>query len=373
MEQATSVYDNLASGSLAAVGVLLEYPARSADSRPPEASRLASPARPPAPRGTGNRQLAVGFVGAGNYASSMLLPHLAKLEAVDLAHVATTRSLSAVNAQRRFGFTTASTSAGAVLGDDSLDAIFIVTRHHTHADLVCRALESGKSVFVEKPLALTRDELERICDVVATTGNDRLMVGFNRRFAPLLVQMRSRFGQPGEGSISRYLINAGRLEADSWYGNEELEGSRFTGEGGHFIDTLSWWTGSIPEIVYAIPGPEPGGLQATVRFRNRATASITYVTSGNPRYPKETLDAAAGGRSARLDNFQRATVWAGRRRSTMRSRGGQDKGQQAELAHFVAAASTGAPMPTSFESLVATTSATIAVAESLSSGQPEQV
>ena len=372
IEKATTVYADLASGSLAAVGVLLEYPALPADSQPPAASRTVSAGTPSKPPGTGEKQLAIGFIGAGNYASSMLLPHLARLDTARLAHVATTRSLSAVNAQRRFGFTTASTSVDAVLGDDSLAAIFIVTRHHTHADLVCRALETGKAVFVEKPLALTRDELQQIIDVVASTGNDRLMVGFNRRFAPLLVQMRSRFGQPGGGSVTRYLVNAGRLEASSWYRNEELEGSRFTGEGGHFIDTLSWWTGSLPENVYAVPGPEAGDLQATVRFQNGSSGTVTYVTTGNPRYPKETLDAAAGGRSARLDNFQRAAVWAGRRRGTMRSRGGQDKGQRAELAHFVEASRTGAPMPIPLASLVATTGATIAVGESLSSGRPER-
>jgi predicted dehydrogenase/threonine dehydrogenase-like Zn-dependent dehydrogenase len=372
MEKATSVYADLAAGSMDAVGVLLEYPACAEASQPRLTSRLASTGRSSAPRGAA-KELSVGFIGAGNYASSMLLPHLARMRAVRLAHVATTRSLSAVNAQRRFGFGAASTSAEAVLGDESLDAIFIVTRHRTHADLVCRALESGKAVFVEKPLALTRDELERICDVVARTGNDRLMVGFNRRFAPLLGQMRSRFGEPGEHSIARYLVNAGRLDADSWYLNEELEGSRFTGEGGHFIDTLSWWTESLPETVYAMPGLGPGDVQSVVRFRNGSSASITYVTTGNPRYPKETLDAAAGGKSARLDNFERVTVWAGRRRSTTRSRGGQDKGQQAELARFAQACRTGAPMPISLECLVATTSATIAVAESLSSGRTEPV
>jgi predicted dehydrogenase len=302
----------------------------------------------------------------------MLLPHLARLDTVQLAHVATTRSLSAVNAQRRFGFTTASTDADAVLGDESLDAIFIVTRHHTHADLVCRALETGKAVFVEKPLALTRDELQRVIDAVASTGNDRLMVGFNRRFAPLLVKMRSAFGPSAGASMSRYLVNAGTLEADSWYRNEELEGSRFTGEGGHFIDTLSWWAGSLPEEIYAVPGPEADDVQATVRFQG-SSGTITYVTTGNPRYPKETIDAAAGGRSARLDNFASATVWAGRRRSATKARGGQDKGQRAELASFVEACRTGAPMPISFESLVATTGATIAVGESLASGHPERV
>ena len=198
---------------------------------------------------------------------------------------------------------TASTTADAVLEDGSLDAIFIVTRHATHASLVCRALETGKAVFVEKPLALTDDELQRVIDTVAATGNDRLMVGFNRRFAPLLAEMKSQFGQPAGGSVTRYLVNAGPLEADSWYRNEELEGSRFAGEGGHFIDTLSWWADSLPEQVYAVPGTEPGDLQATVRFRNGSTGTITYLTTGNPRYQKETMDAAGGGRSARLDNF----------------------------------------------------------------------
>jgi predicted dehydrogenase/threonine dehydrogenase-like Zn-dependent dehydrogenase len=351
MRDASTVYADLSSGTLKAVGVLLEYPAPDSESIPRLAASLVRSGAPsvPAkvskgPNGPSTKHLAIGFIGAGNYASSMLLPHLVQLPNVQLTHVATTRSLSAVNAQRRFGFTTASTSADAVLDDTSLDAIFIVTRHHTHADLVCRALETRKAVFVEKPLALTSDELQRVIDAVANTGNDRLMVGFNRRFAPLLVQMRSRFGRPGHGSVTRYLVNAGPLAADIWYRNEELEGSRFMGEGGHFIDTLSWWADSLPEEVYAIPGPERDDLQATVRFRSGSSGTITYVTTGNPRFPKETLDAAAGGRSARLDNFASAVVWAGRRRSTTRARGGQDKGQRAELAAPSRPAPVGAVM-----------------------------
>jgi predicted dehydrogenase/threonine dehydrogenase-like Zn-dependent dehydrogenase len=374
MEQASTVYADLAAGSLNPVGVLLKYPERSADvARPARtSSRVLTADRAAPPRGTREGQLSIGFIGAGNYATSILLPYLAKITTAQLAHVGTTRSLSAVNAQRRFGFATASTSADAVLDDESLDAIFILTRHHTHADMVCRALETGKAVFVEKPLALTRDELQRITDVVMKTGNDRLMVGFNRRFAPLLVQMRSRFGQPGGKSAARYLVNAGRLDSDSWYLDEDLEGSRFVGEGGHFIDTLSWWAGSNPAEVYAVAGPEVGELQAIVRFENGSTGTISYLTGGNPRYQKETMEAAAGGRSARLDNFRQAAVWDGRKRSVAKSRG-QDKGQRAELAQFVQACRTGAPMPIAFDSLVATTMSTIAVGESLTSGRPERV
>ena len=373
MADASTVYADLASGAIPAVGVLLEYPAPAADSPPFTPSRVVSADRKAIPRGMSAGQLAVGFIGAGNYASSMLLPHLARLGTVQLAHVATNRSLSAANAQRRFGFGVMSTSADAVLANETLDAIFIMTRHHTHADLVCRALETGKAVFVEKPLALTKDELERIIEVVEKTGNDRLMVGFNRRFAPLLGQLKSRFGQPGGNSLTRYLVNAGRLDPGSWYRNEELEGSRFIGEGGHFIDTVGWWTESLPEEVYAVRGPEHDDVQATIRFKNGSIGAITYVTDGNSRFPKETLDTAADGRSARLDNFQTAATWTGRRRSIMRSRGGQDKGQQRELALFVEAIRTGAPMPIPLESLVATTSATIAVGGSLSSGRPERV
>ena len=384
MEKATSVYSDLSSGSLSAVGVLLQYQAPApapAEGGPLQAPRLARPAAADVPAGrtrptvrrAADRPLAVGFVGAGNYASSMLLPHLAQLQAVKLGHVATTRSLSAVNAQRRFGFASTSTSAEAVLADESLDAIFVVTRHHTHADLVCRGLETGKAVFVEKPLALTLDELQRVSDTIVRTGNDRLMVGFNRRFAPMLTQLKSAFGPAAACCVTRYLVNAGQLDADSWYRNEDLEGSRFAGEGGHFIDTLAWWTGSLPAEVYAVPGPEHDDVQATVRFENGCTGVISYVTIGNSRFPKETFDAAGDGRSARLDNFRQATVWAGRRRTRTRSRGAQDKGQQQQIARFVDACLAGTPMPIPVESLIATTRATIAVGESLLSGRPEKV
>ena len=372
LENASAVYADLASGSLNAVGVLLEYPARPADIQPTVPTSIVRASRAPAPRGRRDGRLTIGFIGAGHYASAMLLPGLARLPSACLAHVATTRSLSAVNAQRRFGFTTASTSADAVLEDKTLDAIFIVTRHHTHADLVCRALETGKAVFVEKPLALTREELDRIVEVIANTGNDRLMVGFNRRFAPLLTQMRSQFGPACSSTVMRYLVSAGPLTADSWYANDALEGSRFTGEGGHFIDTLSWWAGSVAEEVYAVPGPEKDDVQVTVRFWNGSSGAISYLTAGNTRFPKETFDAAGGGRSARLDNFRKATVWAGRGHTTNRARG-QDKGQHAELAQFVEASLTGAPMPIGLEDLMAVTRATIAVHESLSSGRPQRV
>lgn len=376
LSDAARVYADLKDGTLRAIGVLLEYPEPGEGHGRPSTRQVLDRAKTQAPRavrkGGMKDRVAIGFVGAGNYATSMLLPHLARLRTADLRHVATTKSLSAVNAQRKFGFTTASTDADSVFEDDDLDAIFLLTRHATHAKLVIRALETGKAVFVEKPLALTRDETEAIAETITRTGNGRLMVGFNRRFAPLLAAMRKDYGAGAALSSTRYLVNAGPLAHDSWYLNEEAEGSRFAGEGGHFIDTLSWWADSVPVEAYAARGPERGDVQATLRFANGAVGVIAYLTGGDARFPKETMDATGGGRSARLDNFRSVAVWSGRGRNVTKSRG-QDKGQRPEMEAFVEAVRSGAPMPISVGSLLATTRATIAVSESMSSGRPELV
>ena len=326
LAEAPSVYRQLNDGSLPGVAFLFEYDA-SKEVEPAVARSALGPTLPapgldaittprravvsPGARNPG--ALRVGFVGAGNYASSMLLPHLAKDPRVDLVRVATRRSLSAVNAQRKFEFETSGTDAEAVIEDPSLDAIFIVTRHSSHAELTCRALKAGKAVFVEKPLALTGEELDRVLDTVDATGNDRILVGFNRRYSPLLVEMRARFGNSSEPMSARYLVNAGRLGSGSWYEDGNAEGSRFVGEGGHFIDTLSWWIGSSPVEVVTMPVAGSDEVQMSLRYNDGSFATITYITNAHRRFPKETLEISTSGRTARLDNFRRATVWSGTR------------------------------------------------------------
>jgi predicted dehydrogenase/threonine dehydrogenase-like Zn-dependent dehydrogenase len=376
VSEAVDVYEKLASNAVPGVAFLFEYP--DAVSAEPSSATADKPGRSPSPaRRTGTvpsgQRLRLGFIGAGNYASSMLLPHLAGREDVELAEVATRKSLSAANARRKFGFSSTSTDPESVLSDDSIDAIFIVTRHSSHAEFVCRALETGKAIFVEKPLALSQGEVDRIVQTVEATGNDRLMVGFNRRFSPMLTELRARFGNAEGPTFARYFVNAGPLGSDSWYRNEEREGSRFVGEGGHFLDTLSWWIGSDPLDVTAFQAPVTGDLDAVVRFGDGSIGTVTYVTSGHVRFPKETFDASAGGCTARLDNFRQASVWRGRRKRTMRSFGAPDKGQKAQLEAFLAAVRKGAPMPISLESLVRTTRCTLAVAASVDSGVREPV
>jgi predicted dehydrogenase/threonine dehydrogenase-like Zn-dependent dehydrogenase len=370
IEEAADVYGRLGSGSLEGVGFLLSYSPAPEATSPERTIRLG--ARTERPAGSQPRRpsagVRVGFIGAGNYATSMLLPHLRDNPSVDLVSVATTKSLSGLNAQRKFGFATITTSVETVLDDDTLDAVFIVTRHHSHAALAGQALKRGLAVFVEKPLALTEEQLGEILDAVQETGNDRVMVGFNRRFAPLFTDLRARL-TPCRGPLSaRYLVNAGRLDPSSWYLNEELEGSRFAGEGGHFIDTLSALVGRDPVEVQAMGAG--ASVHATLRFPDESVATISYVTDGSPRFPKETLDVSGDGRTGRLDNFQRIAVWSSKGKNGRRVLAGQDKGQRTQLERFVHALRTGSDLPIPLESLVATTRATLAVGTSLATRRP---
>ncbi|TJZ54601.1 oxidoreductase [Streptomyces piniterrae] len=377
-DDAVETYQRLKEGELKAVAVLFRYPQQAVEAEAPvvavpPVNVKRSPARP------AKTPVRLAFVGAGNYATSMLLPHLAQRDGVELSTVVTTTALSAANAQRKFGFAEATTDLDAVLGDKSIDAVFVVTRHSSHAELTRRALLAGKAVFVEKPLALTEDELAGVLAAVEESGNDRLQVGFNRRFAPLLQEAGKRFGTRTGPASLRYLVNAGRLQHGSWYLQQGTEGSRFAGEGGHFIDTASWLLGADPVSVYAVTtsGTEGGGdIQAVLRYPDGSTATISYVTTGPAGFPKETLDLVADGKVLRLDDFVRASLYfekstAGHKRwVSSRLPKARDKGQEAELAAFIRAVRTGGPMPVPLESLVATTAATLAVQAGLVGGAP---
>ncbi|MEV3869655.1 bi-domain-containing oxidoreductase [Streptomyces sp. NPDC049906] len=374
-DDAVETYQRLKDGDLKAVAVLFRYPdraPRAVEAPAPEvtvpAVRRSEPA--PAPTRSGKGPVRLAFVGAGNYATSMLLPHLAQREGVELSAVVTTTALSAANAQQKFGFAGATTDLDAVLGDPSVDAVFVVTRHSSHAELTRKALLAGKAVFVEKPLALTEDELADVLAAVKESGNDRLQVGFNRRFAPLLREGRKRFGPTTGPANLRYLVNAGRLDHGSWYLQQGTEGSRFAGEGGHFIDTASWLLAADPVSVYAVATPGNEDLQVVLRYPGGSTATISYVTTGPSGFPKETLDLVADGRALRLDDFVRASVYGGKRWVSSRLPQARDKGQRAELDAFLRAVRAGAPMPVPLESLVATTAATLAVRASLAAGAP---
>ncbi|MFF4357194.1 bi-domain-containing oxidoreductase [Streptomyces sp. NPDC001604] len=371
-DDAVETYQRLKDGELKAITALFRYPEQAEEAGEAKAPAVAVPtvSVKPNPARSARTPVKLAFVGAGNYATSMLLPHLAQREGVELSTVVTTTALSAANAQRKFGFTEATTDLDAVLGDKSIDAVFVVTRHSSHADLTRKALLAGKTVFVEKPLALTEDELAGVLATVEESGNDRLQVGFNRRFAPLLQEARKQFGTRSGPASLRYLVNAGQLQHGSWYLQQGTEGSRFAGEGGHFIDTASWLLDADPVSVYAVAPSGNEDLQIVLRYPDGSTATISYVTTGAPGFPKETLDLVADGKVLRLDDFVRASVYGRKKWVSSRLPKARDKGQNAELAAFIKAVRTGGPMPVPLQSLVATTAATLAVQAGLAGGAP---
>jgi predicted dehydrogenase len=370
-DTAVQTYERLDKGELRGIGFLFEYPTDV------ELIRTVVRPRPEAPaqRSSGSavstpaaKPVRIGFVGAGNYASTMLLPHLKDREDVALAHVATASSLSCMTAQRRFGFETAGTDYRALLADDSIDAVVIATRHQSHASMTCEALRAGKAVFVEKPLAITQEQLEAVAATIGETGNGRVQVGFNRRFAPLLTTLKQRFGVTAGPGLARYLVNAGTLDPSSWYADVGAEGTRFCGEGGHFIDTLAWWFDALPVSVHAVSCGGVDDLQVTISFDDGSIGTVSYVTTASKRFPKETVDLLGGGKAARLDNFRSASLWAGRRKRRWRAGLSVDKGQKGELDAFVQAVRTGGPMPIALDTLIAVTDATLAVGESVTRG-----
>jgi predicted dehydrogenase/threonine dehydrogenase-like Zn-dependent dehydrogenase len=368
-EDAVGAYERIQRGEQGGVGMLFRYTANGSAVRRPAP---APPAVAPATRPVARSVVRLGVIGAGNYATSMLLPHLRDRPDVRLVEVATATGLSGANAQRKFGFERCSTDHRALLADEAVDAVLIATRHHAHAAMVCEALRAGKAVFVEKPLTVGPDQLEAILAAVADSGNDRLMVGFNRRFAPLLTDLKAAFGARSGPVQARYDVNAGRLEAGSWYAQPE-EGSRLVGEGCHFVDTISWWLDQDPVAVFAAATDDPDDAACTLLYPDGSVATVSYQTTGDPRAPKELFQVTGDGQVARLHNFQRTELWRGGRRQVRRSRSGIDKGQRQELDAFVRAVAEARAMPIPLASLVATTRATFAARRSLASRRLEAV
>jgi predicted dehydrogenase/threonine dehydrogenase-like Zn-dependent dehydrogenase len=364
-DSSVEAYERLLSGESRAIGSLFAYAQETSVQRIIDLGGRAETAPKPGIVG-------LGVIGSGNYASTMLLPHLASNPDVNLSVVATATALSGATAHQKFGFDRITSDYLTLIDDDDVDAVVIATRHDLHAEMVSRFIEAGKAVFVEKPLAVTMDELDRVVESMRSSGNDRLMVGFNRRFAPLLRKLREAWGDaPGEQHL-HYLVNAGPVESDSWYRDTSRYGSRFVGEGGHFVDVLSWWLGERPAELVAFHSPgDMDDLEVTLRFPSGSIGVVSYLTRGSRRYPKETFLASGGSRTARLDNFDEGAVWSDRGKKEIRSRGKVDKGQAAQMTAFVEAVKTGSAMPISIDDLISTTEATLLTEVSASSGRVE--
>jgi predicted dehydrogenase/threonine dehydrogenase-like Zn-dependent dehydrogenase len=361
VERAQEAYAALtAEGGRRPFGIVLEY----------RQSPSAATAVPPTPRVGPQRGARIALVGAGSFARRTLIPGF-RAEGAGLVAVTTESGLTAEDVASRFGFERAAASAEELLKDDSIDAVVIATRHSTHSQLVAEALRAGKAVFVEKPLAL--DE-EGLLDVVAALDQGGpLMVGFNRRFAPLVTRLREALeGVPVAALLVR--VNAGALPSDHWLNDREVGGGRLLGEGCHFVDLLAHVANSRAAVVYADAARNSGrpidcsdDVTATIRFANGATGALLYSGSGDARMPKERLEVFGGGLAAALDDFRKLEIYHDGRRRAIKGR--QDKGHRAEIATFLRAL-RGDTEPPPVQSYLDSTRATLALAESLRTGLP---
>lgn len=382
-EDAPSAYEALRMGSPSMIGVVFDYSACN-EARQEQARVMALPGtqRGPAYRASGRRTTTVGFIGAGNFAQSWLLPLFRSHPRVVLRGVATRTPIHAAHAARKFGFTYATTDYTELLADKEIDAVVIATRHDNHAKFVIESLERGKHVFVEKPLALTVADVLNIAQAVRDWrggGTDPvLMVGYNRRFAPLM-QLAHSFLRHSERPTSLlYRVNAGALPADHWLLDPEQGGGRILGEACHFVDTFQYLTDARPATVFArATGGDNGllagdaDLEATITFDDGSVASLVYASSGSVRVSRERLEAFTGGRVAVVDNFRSVLLAQDHKKQAVR-RWTQDLGYKTEVDAFVRAALSEGDSP-ALDSLLATSLATIAAVDSLRSGRPAAV
>jgi predicted dehydrogenase/threonine dehydrogenase-like Zn-dependent dehydrogenase len=366
-----------------AVGVLLTYesstPTGQKEPTAPEPLRIA-PAASKLPRLT-SKSVRVGVIGAGAFAKSVLLPRLKAIPGVELATICTATGLNARHTAEKFGFATCTTDSDAVFSDAAIDAVLIATRHNLHAPLVLRALEADKHVFVEKPLALREDALRSIVKRSCTARSTILMVGFNRRFAPLTQRVKGFFS-PRAGPLAiDYRVNAGYVPPEHWVHDAEEGGGRIVGEVCHFVDWMCCLTGAAPVKVYAQIlaadgryAPEDNAL-ITLTFADGSVGTIHYLANGDASVPKERIEIFGNSTVATIEDFHTGALVRRGRRSRLSPRlwSRQDKGHAAELQAFIRAIQGGEPSPIPLEDAALVTLATFKIRQSLRDNTPVDV
>jgi predicted dehydrogenase len=324
------------------------------------------------------RRLRVGIMGAGQFASGTLIPAIKKAAHVELATVCNATGLSARHAQKKFGFARATTSETELLADSTINTVVIATRHDLHARQVLAALAAGKHVFCEKPLCLRADELVEIEHALAAQSSATLMVGYNRRFAPMARSLKQFFASSVEPLVMHYRVNAGFIPTNHWVHDPEQGGGRIIGEVCHFIDFSTFIAGAAPVRVFARALPNAGryrddNLVITLEHANGALGTISYVANGDKAVAKERVEVFGGGAVGILDNFRQLELVRDGRTRTEKARLDQDKGHRAEWEAFARAVQRGGAPPIPMGELFSTTRASFAVVESLQTGLPIDV
>src|SRR5882672_5680881 len=364
LQEAAKAYEVI-SGNVPSLGVLLECSKEVDAGSTVRQNTVALSVRAT----LGTSEPVIGFLGAGAYASSTLIPAFARTRS-RLRSIASVNGITGTYFGRKFGFELSTTDASAVLNDPQINTLVIATRHDSHAQYVVDGLRAGKHVFVEKPLAIRLDEISEIEQLVQVfNANDRpapvLMVGFNRRFAPQVVRMKTLIDVVHEPKSFVMTVNAGTVPAEHWTRDLDSGGGRIVGEACHFIDLLRFLAGA-PIVEHCATAARTADACATVslRFSDGSAGTVHYFSNGHRTFPKERLEIFCGGRVFQLDNFRRLTAfgWPGFRSMNLWR---QDKGQDACVGAFMTAVREGKLSPIPIEELLEVTRTTLEIARLL--------
>jgi polar amino acid transport system substrate-binding protein len=353
------------------LAVVLTYDTDSEISRRIENPAVVKKAAAPAGR------VGIGLIGAGGYAQKVLLPNFKAAGAV-FSSIASASGVSARDVGTKYGFTRFLSDARDVIDDDEANLIVIATRHDSHAELTTLALDRGKHVLVEKPLALDDAELDSVLDAAANSEG-QLLVGFNRRFSPLAARAKEIFGGRQSPLSILYRVNAGRIPREHWIQDAREGGGRIIGEVCHFIDFMQFLTGAAPTSVFGkAVTPGKGGIVSedsvliTLQFADGSNGTIAYLAEGDSSLAKERIEIFGEGKTFVINDFRNASLYAGGRekKETLRQ---QNKGQPEETRVVCAVVAEGKPIPITLQELEATTRATFRINDSLRTGQPRKV
>lgn len=365
-EDAPKAYDLLTTDR-SALGIILKY------SSDVESRNIRSVSLPGAATIDPDKPV-VGFIGAGNYASRMLIPAF-KDAGAQLHSISTSGGVNGVIHGEKAGFAHATTDTAGMLANPEINTVAIVTRHNSHANFVASALDAGKHVFVEKPLAVNRADLECVEKAYGDKGDKAplLMVGFNRRFAPQVQKMKSLLAPVSEPKSFIMTMNAGAIPADHWTQDVKVGGGRIIGEACHFIDLMRFLAGSeIVSVQARRMGDTPGGpvtedkAAITLGFADGSFGTIHYLANGAASFPKERVEVFAAGKVLQLDNFRKLKGfgWSGFRKMNLWR---QDKGQKACAQAFLSAIESGGSAPIAVSELFEVASVTLDVVDQLRS------
>ncbi|HTU44708.1 MAG TPA: bi-domain-containing oxidoreductase [Bryobacteraceae bacterium] len=348
------------------LGVVLEYPPPSDKPDAPLRARTISFG---AVQPRSHLCPAVALIGAGAYASKILIPAFRSAGA-ELDLIVSTGGLSAAHWGRASGFRRASTDCEALFHDSAIDIVAIATRHDSHARYVLQALETGKDVFVEKPLALCSEEIDEIKSqyqrCLENGQAPRLMIGFNRRFAPQVVKMKSLLDGIGQPQTIVITVNAGDIPPDHWTRDLSAGGGRIVGEACHFVDLARFLAGARIESACAVRPRDRSGAGAetvsfSLTFEDGSIATVHYLTSGHKRFPKERIEVFCAGRILQLNNYRTLIGWGWPGFHTLRL-WRQDKGAAAMASAFIKAVRCGDPSPIPFDEIIEVSRLTLEIA-----------